>query len=44
MIQKLLEDVSFRIAPIEKFDANEMIHEIKGFLCLMGSEVSQKPT
>mgnify|MGYP001039081123 CR=1 FL=1 len=36
ILVELLEDVSFRIAPIEKFDANEMIHEIKGFPLLDG--------
>lgn len=33
---ELLGNVSFRIAPIEKFDAIEMIHEIKGFPLLDG--------
>jgi len=36
ILVELLEDVSFRIAPIEKFDANVMIHEIKGFPLLDG--------
>jgi len=36
ILVELLEDVSFRIAPITKFDANEMIHEIKGFPLLDG--------
>ncbi len=36
ILVELLEDVSFRIAPIERFDANEMIHEIKGFPLLDG--------
>ncbi|MHA2038860.1 MAG: acetate--CoA ligase family protein, partial [Promethearchaeota archaeon] len=33
---ELLEDVSFRIAPITEYDANEMIKEIKGFPILDG--------
>jgi len=33
---ELLEDVSFRIAPITEYDANEMIHDIKGFPILDG--------
>jgi len=36
ILVELLEDVSFRIAPIERFDAGEMIHEIKGFPLLDG--------
>ncbi|MFX1488811.1 MAG: acetate--CoA ligase family protein [Promethearchaeota archaeon] len=36
ILVELLEDVSFRIAPITKYDANEMIHEIKGFPILDG--------
>ncbi len=36
ILVELLEDVSFRIAPIDRFDANEMIHEIKGFPLLDG--------
>ncbi|MHA1293084.1 MAG: acetate--CoA ligase family protein [Promethearchaeota archaeon] len=36
ILVELFEDVSFRIAPITKFDAKEMIHEIKGFPILNG--------
>ena len=36
ILVELLEDVSFRIAPITKYDAKEMIHEIKGFPILDG--------
>ena len=36
ILVELLEDVSFRIAPIERYDALEMIHEIKGFPILDG--------
>ncbi len=36
ILVELLEDVSFRIAPITKYDANEMIHDIKGFPILDG--------
>jgi acyl-CoA synthetase (NDP forming) len=36
ILVELLEDVSFRIAPITEFDAKEMIHEIKGFPILDG--------
>ncbi len=36
ILVELLEDVTFRIAPIERFNANEMIHEIKGVPLLDG--------
>ncbi len=36
ILVELLEDVSFRIAPITEYDAKEMIHEIKGFPLLNG--------
>jgi len=36
ILVELLEDVSFRIAPITEYDANEMIKEIKGFPILDG--------
>ena len=36
ILVEILEDVSFRIAPIEKYDAKEMIKEIKGFPILDG--------
>ncbi|MHA1747797.1 MAG: acetate--CoA ligase family protein, partial [Promethearchaeota archaeon] len=36
ILVEILEDVSFRIAPIEEYDANEMIKEIKGFPILDG--------
>jgi acetyl-CoA synthetase (ADP-forming) len=33
---EVLKDVSFRVAPITKYDAKEMIHEIKGYPILTG--------
>jgi acyl-CoA synthetase (NDP forming) len=36
ILVELLEDVSFRIAPITEYDAKEMIREIKGFPLLDG--------
>jgi len=36
ILVELLEDVSFRIAPITEYDAKEMINEIKGFPLLDG--------
>lgn len=36
ILVELLEDVSFRIAPITAYDAKEMIQEIKGFPLLDG--------
>jgi acyl-CoA synthetase (NDP forming) len=36
ILVELLEDVSFRIAPITEYDAKEMIHDIKGFPILDG--------
>ncbi|UCC19266.1 MAG: acetate--CoA ligase family protein [Promethearchaeota archaeon] len=36
ILVELLEDVSFRIAPITEYDAKDMIHEIKGFPILDG--------
>lgn len=36
ILVELLEDVSFRIAPITEYDAKEMIREIKGFPLLNG--------
>ena len=36
VLVEVMEDVSFRIAPIKDFDADEMIHEIKGFKLLDG--------
>lgn len=36
ILVELLEDVSFRIAPITEYDAKEMVHEIKGFPLLDG--------
>ncbi|MFW9984362.1 MAG: acetate--CoA ligase family protein, partial [Candidatus Odinarchaeota archaeon] len=33
---EVLKDVSFRVAPITKFDAKEMIQEIKGYPILTG--------
>ena len=36
ILVEIMEDVSFRIAPITEYDAKEMIHEIKGFPILDG--------
>ncbi len=36
ILVELLEDVSFRIAPVTEYDCKEMIHEIKGFPILDG--------
>lgn len=36
VLVELLKDVSFRIVPVAKFDAAEMIREIKGFPMLQG--------
>lgn len=36
VLVEVMKDVSFRISPITEFDANEMIHEIKGFKLLDG--------
>lgn len=36
ILVELLKDVSFRIVPLERSDATEMIHEIKGFPLLTG--------
>jgi acyl-CoA synthetase (NDP forming) len=36
ILVELMKDVSFRIVPITSFDAEEMIHEIKGFPLLDG--------
>ncbi|GAB4310255.1 MAG: acetate--CoA ligase family protein [Promethearchaeota archaeon] len=36
ILVEIIKDVSFRIAPITEFDADEMIHEIKGFPVLDG--------
>ncbi len=36
ILVELLEDVSFRIAPITEYDAREQIHDIKGFPILDG--------
>ena len=42
ILVELLEDVSFRIAPITEYDAREQIHEIKGFPILDGYRGKQK--
>lgn len=42
ILVELLEDVTFRIAPIERFNANEMIHEIKGLSLQDGFRVKSK--
>jgi acyl-CoA synthetase (NDP forming) len=36
VLVEVMKDVSFRIAPISDYDADEMIHEIKGFKILDG--------
>ncbi|MBN1856943.1 MAG: acetate--CoA ligase family protein [Dehalococcoidia bacterium] len=36
ILVELLKDVSFRIVPVSKMDADEMIHDIKGFPMLQG--------
>ncbi|RLI63905.1 MAG: acetyl-CoA synthetase [Promethearchaeia archaeon] len=36
VLVEVMKDVAFRIAPISNFDADEMIHEIKGFKILDG--------
>ncbi len=36
VLVELLKDVAFRIVPVAKIDANEMIREIKGFPMLQG--------
>jgi len=36
ILVEIMKDVSFRIAPITEFDADEMVHEIKGFPLLNG--------
>ena len=41
ILVELLKDVSFRIVPVSKFDASEMIREIKGFPMLTGFRGSE---
>jgi acyl-CoA synthetase (NDP forming) len=38
---EILKDVAFRIVPLEKRDAAEMVHEIKGFPLLQGYRGSE---
>ena len=42
VLVEIMKDVSFRIAPISDFDADEMVHEIKGFKILDGYRGSAK--
>lgn len=42
VLVEIMKDVSFRIAPISDFDADEMIHEIKGFKILDGYRGNNK--
>jgi len=41
ILVELLKDVSFRIVPVARFDAAEMIREIKGFPMLTGFRGSE---
>ncbi len=41
VLVEVLKDVSFRIVPITRYDAVEMIHEIKGYPILEGYRGSQ---
>ncbi|MBN1152713.1 MAG: acetate--CoA ligase family protein [Dehalococcoidia bacterium] len=41
ILVELLKDVAFRIVPVSKFDASEMIREIKGFPMLTGFRGSE---
>ena len=42
VLVEVMKDVSFRIAPISDYDADEMIHEIKGFPLLNGFRGREK--
>ena len=41
VLVELLKDVAFRIVPVSRFDASEMIREIKGFPMLQGFRGSE---
>ena len=42
VLVEVMRDVAFRVVPISKFDAAEMIHEVKGYKILQGVR-GQKP-